>query len=146
MYRFETGSIGFASASEVQNGTAAEIRPSGLLGWLVDWLRLTPACSVTAVCMPPGARVELYIGSPEVQDSLELPDRCEAVFDEITADSFMYRDALRLPDGRVLLLQSIPEGVQARVVSLGSSPTMEEAILLDALEETGRPVLSARRW
>jgi hypothetical protein len=146
-YRFETGSIGFASASEVQSRKTGEPpHAGGLMRWFVDWLRMSPVCNVTAVCMPPGARVELCVENREIQRSLGISGRCEAVFDEITADSFMYRDALRLPDGRVLLLQSIPEGIQARVLTLGSSRSPEDAILLDAVEDFRRPAVATQRW
>ncbi len=112
----------------------------------VDWLRLGEECSVTAVCMPPGARVELRIESPEVQSTLGMPAQSEAVFDEITAESFLYRDALRLPDGRMLLLQSFPEGIHARVTTLGSGSSVEDGAVLLEREDERMPALLARRW
>jgi hypothetical protein len=138
-FRFETGSVGFAALSEVEQQTRRSRSTRGFFGRVMDWLRLGNTSCLTAVCMPPGARVELdatFVSRPE---SIGLQPRCEATFDEITAESFMYRDALRLPDGRVLLLQSLPEGLRAKVLSLGSDvAAMDEAVLLHRLEQDER--------
>lgn len=143
-YRFETGSIGFAGVSDVEQQAARLHAARGLFGRVIDWLRLGNTSCVTAVCMPPGARVELDATSVRRQDNIGLQPQCEATFDEITPESFMYRDALRLGDGRVLLLQSLPEGVRAKVLSLGSNAgVMDEAVLLHRFEEEER--IYARR-
>lgn len=150
-FRFETGSIGFAAISEVQQETARTRVQRGMLARLIDWLRLGNASCVTAVCMPPGARVELDATSLNAQDNIGLQPHSEATFDEISAESFMYRDALRLSDGRLLLLQSMPEGVRAKVVSLGSNAAvMDEAVLVSERraepDEIRTPVPSVRHW
>lgn len=152
-YRFETGSIGFAALSEVQQRAAYSQTPRNLIGRVLDWLRLGTTSCVTAVCMPPGARIELDTTSIPLKhrSDLGLQLRCEATFDEISAESFMYRDALRLDDGRMLLLQSLPDGIRGTVLSLGASANVaEEAILINRrtveLEEIRTPVASARRW
>jgi hypothetical protein len=138
-YRFETGSIGFAGIAEVEQHVA-RLRPNrGLFGRLIDWLRLGNTSCMTAVCMPPGARVELDTTFVTRPQSAGLQPRCEATFDEITTESFMYRDALRLNDGRVLLLQSLPEGIRAKVLSLGSNAgAIDEAVLLHRFDEEER--------
>jgi hypothetical protein len=112
----------------------------------VDWLRLGDECSVTAVCMPPGARIELRIQSPEIQNTLGVAARSEAVFDEISAESFLYRDALRLEDGRMLLLQSFPEGIHALVTALGPSNDFEDRAVLLERQYERTPALLSRRW
>ena len=101
--------------------------------------------------MPPGARLELDATSLSAQQNIGLPPHTEATFDEISAESFMYRDALRLADGRLLLMQSLPEGIRATVVSLGSNAAMmDEAVLLDErraeTDEIRTAVPSFRRW
>lgn len=144
-YRFETGSIGFAAIAEVQQQAARSHPQRGVLGRLIDWLRLGSRSCVMAVCMPPGARLELDATSLSAQDNIGLHPHSEATFDEIYAESFMYRDALRLADGRLLLMQSLPEGIRAKVVSLGSNAgVVDEAVLLHSDGEEER--VAARHW
>jgi hypothetical protein len=41
-------------------------------------------------------------------------------FTQLSARSYAYRDALRLPDGEPVLLQKLPEGLRVTVMALVS--------------------------
>lgn len=57
----------------------------------------------------------------QVQHSLESGDT--VVVTEITSMSYAFRDALVIPNGKCVLLQELPEGIEAVVLSTG----LEEA-------------------
>ena len=150
-FRFDSGSVGFVSVSDAEAHSRSIERPRERWRRFFEWLQLGMGsrCDATAVCMPPGARLELEIPSTAARHLGLSAGHCAAVFDQISAESFMYRDALRLSDGPVLLLQSLPEGIRARVLTLGSSE-MEEAVLLNEwgarAEQSRQSVSYGRRW
>jgi len=150
-FRFDTGSLGFVSVCDAEKQKESAHGRREPWRRMLDWLRLGMGrrCDATAVCMPPGARIELEITAP-VARAIGVPaGRCEAVFDEISAESFMYRDALRFGDGRMFLLQSLPEGIHGKVLTLGSNDVDEAALLpsewdAQGTRESRRPVPDAR--
>ncbi len=118
LHRFDTGSLGFCAQAELEQ----ELRRSKLeRSWssFLQWMfpRKQAGC-VTAVCIPPGARMlisEVPAHARAVWGSLEM----KAVdFTQLSERSFAYRDALRLPDGEAVLLQKLPEGLRATVLAL----------------------------
>jgi hypothetical protein len=122
LHRFDTGSIGFCAAAELQQ----EMNRTALArGWssFVRWLSPRMKCGLTAVCVPPGARLlltELPNGTPPGLALFE-----DVVFTQLSEQSYAYRDALQLPDGKTVLLQRLPAGLRATVLEMAPE---EEAV------------------
>ena len=128
LHKFETGTLGFTSAADLQRAerTAAP-HPDTFWATMKTWLfgRNTPR--FPAVCVPPGARLLLTDLPAKVQTSLRLQP-CEiVVFTEISDRSYSYRDALLLPNGTRVLLQELPVGLHAVVLSMSGEPRTRPA-------------------
>ncbi len=120
LHKFGTGTIGFASVMDVPPKQIA--KATGWKGFCVGFKSLfTPrSCPVVpAVCMPPGTRLMITEMPSESSRRLWLRPGDSAIVTEITSQSYSYRDALILPNGRCVLLQELPEGMKAMVVSTG---------------------------
>jgi hypothetical protein len=117
LHRFDTGSLGFCAAAELQQ----EMDRSALArGWssFLRWLFPQKRCGMTAVCVPPGARLLILEVPKNVQAGFELAELETVEFAQLSERSFAYRDALRLPDGEAVLLQKLPEGLRVTVMAL----------------------------
>ena len=99
--RFSTGSLGLSSPS-----------PSTSKWWS---LKQTPA-----VCIPPGARLELQDIPKELQQQLGVAATEEVTFVQLSDTPYQYRDAVRFSNGRDILLQQLRCGQQVEVLSLSS--------------------------
>jgi hypothetical protein len=73
---------------------------------------------VPAVCIPPGARLLLRDISEQWQKELGVGAVEEVTFTQITASPNSYRDSVRFPNGREVLLQRLQEGQRVRVLRL----------------------------
>jgi hypothetical protein len=117
LHRFDTGSLGFCAADELQQ----DMNRSALArGWssFVSWLFPRKRCGVTAVCVPPGARLMVSEVPRNAQPGVKNLVLETVEFTQLSERSYAYRDALRLPDGETVLLQRLPEGLRAMVVAL----------------------------
>ncbi len=117
LHRFDTGSLGFCAADELQQ----EMNRSALArGWssFVSWLFPRKRCGLTAVCVPPGARLMVSEAPKAAPPSLKELALETVQFAQLSERSYAYRDALRLPDGETVLLQRLPEGLRVVVVAL----------------------------
>lgn len=129
LHRFDTGSLGFCANAELQN----EINRSSLArGWagFLRWVFPRRRCGLTAVCIPPGARLlisEVPVAAKPFWGGLE---KQFINFTQLSERSYAYRDALRLPHGETVLLQKLPEGLRATVMAL--TPEAEEAFEVPA--------------
>ena len=121
VYRFPTGTLGFASPAELEQ------RPS-MRGWR-SWFSLRPA--PCALCIPPGARLMLRDIPARLQSSLGIGAEEEVVFVQVGMDAGLHRDAVRFPNNQELLLQRLAEGQRARVVSLGGDSASVEVELAE---------------
>ncbi len=117
LHRFETGTLGFASVSDLSARAITEDNPIGFWPRLRQWLFLEASARVPAVCIPPGSRLLLADVPRTVQASLQV--KCSEVvsFTELTDRSYAYRDAIVLPNGTRVLLQDLPEGIHVLVLS-----------------------------
>jgi hypothetical protein len=125
LHRFDTGSLGFCAAAELQQ----EMDRSGLArGWssFLRWVFPRRQCGMTAVCIPPGARLLISEMPKNAQAGLELLELETVEFTQLSERSYAYRDALRLPDGETVLLQKLPEGLRTTVLAL--APEEEEIL------------------
>ena len=129
LYRFGTGSMGFASALDLEM-QETQAQREGF--WTAVKALFSPRrCEgVTAVCIPPGSRLRLTETPKDLQTRLRIGATEVVSFTEISAWSYSYRDALVLSNGRCVLLQDLPEGLRASVLSLSpETPEIEEAYL-----------------
>lgn len=102
--RFSFGSMGFASAEELASRAA--------LG--------TEASLMTAVCVPPGARLRLSDMPAELQHELGVNQTEDVTFTQIGCDAWAYRDAVRFANGKEILIQRLREHQRAQVLALSS--------------------------
>jgi hypothetical protein len=122
-HRFESGTLGFASVSDVvewRRATDGEI--SGFWSTMKDWLFPRPAPRLPALYIPPGTQLLLSEVPPRTQVALGLGSSELVTVTEVSNKSYSYRDALLLPNGTRVLLQDLPEGLHALVLSKSPEP------------------------
>ncbi len=125
LHRFDTGSLGFCAAAERE----LEMNRSSLArGWssFLRWVFPLKQCGLTAVCLPPGARLlvsEVPLAAKPIWGMLEMKT---VDFTQLSERSYSYRDAFRMPDGQEVLLQWLPEGLRATVLAMAPN---EEQVL-----------------
>lgn len=122
---FPGGSLGFAEASALpKESWLAQARR--YLGYLRGRGRAAePDRCLMAVCLPPGAEVRVAGIPVRFQKALGLPETSAAVFDQVSADAYTYRDALRFGSNRPILLQRFDAGLRVTVLRAGSTPRVE---------------------
>ena len=104
--RFRTGSIGFGPV----------FKHKGIWGKLRALIKPDPP--LIAVCIPPGAQLELRNIPFSLQVALGVKDRDRVTFTEINSTEQLYRDAVKFPTGDEVLLQRLPANEHARVLNL----------------------------
>lgn len=118
LHRFGSGTIGFASVNDVPPKVAECLTRWQSLCAGVKALLLPRSCpTVPAVCMPPASRLMVTNVPADVQRFHRIHSGDAVVTTEITSQSYSYRDALLLHNGRCVLLQDLPEGIEAVVLS-----------------------------
>lgn len=124
VHRFELGSLGLASASEVSNLEKQRATPPNLSFFerLKKWVYPPAPSSCTAVCVPPGARLLLRDIAEKMQQVFCLQGAVQEVtFTQIGTAGF--RDAVRFHNGTEVLLQRLSEGQRVRVLALSAEDT-----------------------
>jgi hypothetical protein len=125
-YRFPTSSIGLASPADLERANC-QLSAAGVgRSWwavLKSWLNPPPLRidKIPAVCIPPGARLRMNSIPRELQKELGVGQTEEVAFVELSASAYRYRDGVRFPNGREILLQYLDEGLPVDVLSLGGS-------------------------
>jgi len=126
VHRFPTHSIGLASRADLLPPT---IRTPGEQN---IWQRIrnffAPAIdqpNAVAVCIPPGARLQLRNIPSDLQRRLNIGEEESVTFMQTSAET-TYRDAVCFSNGRQVLLQRLTEGIPAKVVSLSSASSPSE--------------------
>jgi hypothetical protein len=126
IHRFQTGSLGLASPQDVKR--AVQPRPvvrKSVWQAIRDFFDPPVAVAVCAVCIPPGATLEVQ----EIPERLQRQwgVKCEetAIFTQISATVNTYRDALRFNNGREVRLQDMREGMKVRVMDLSCAEEVE---------------------
>jgi hypothetical protein len=107
IHRFATQALGLAS---VRRG----------------WKQFLFPVTVPAVCVPPGAQLRLHDIPEKIQRALDVKAVEEVTFVQLSAESFIYRDAVRFDNGREILLQSLDRGQRVDVLSLGAEDEVRE--------------------
>ncbi len=115
--RFLTGSMGLASSAQVDRRKYAITARTGFWQRMKQLLDPPPTECLTAVCIPPGARLRITDAPPRARKLGINPD-AEVIFTQLTAAAYEYRDAIRFDDRREILLQRLNEGIRLKVISL----------------------------
>jgi hypothetical protein len=128
LHKFDMGSLGFASATDlIQCEAAREKDSSSFWGLMKDWLLLPRRAErIPVICVPPGAQLLLSGIPAAVQACLCVQSSEIAVFTELHSRNYSYRDALLLPNATRVLLQDLPEGIHATVLSTSSGSSTQE--------------------
>jgi hypothetical protein len=126
LYKFGTGSIGFASTLDVASQkTVTCTRWEAFCADLKGFLLPRTTSGVPAICMPPGTRLALCEVPARIQAEHSLHSGDTVTVTEITTQSYAYRDALFLSNGKCVLLQELPVGLEATVLSTALEPVEE---------------------
>ena len=123
-HRFMTYTLGLAAAAELESVSRKNPEPESSRSWwtsLKTWLNPPPEKEVTAVCIPPGARLWVDQVPRYVREELGIGCVEEVTFDQRSANAYEYRDVIRFRNGRSVLLQDLPERVRFEVLSLAST-------------------------
>jgi hypothetical protein len=131
-HRFPTGSLGLASAADV-NRAQCPGQPASKTFWvkLKEFFQPPEADPIPAVCIPPGARLRLEDIPARLQTEYCVGPVEEVTFTQISAAAHSYRDAVRFPNGREVRLQELREGQRVRVLDLSAAEELD----LDRLRE-----------
>ena len=142
--RFPTGSMGFTSLPEYERQEAwvkNELEKSGdVASWFGGMIRRWKArkgCTpLTAVCLPPGSKLQFMNVPQRLQKELGVGEVETVTFTQTSYEAYTYRDAVRFANGKVLLLIRLSEHMRAKVLSLGDGgsefiPTGIESPVLD---------------
>jgi len=131
-HRFPTGSMGLASPNDLRR-IADTPAPASKSFWCVlkDFFNPPKAEPVPAVCIPPGAQLQLQDIPVRLQQDLGVGSVENVNFTQITAAANTYRDAVQFANGRLLRLQELREGQRVRVLDL----SMAEELDLERLRE-----------
>lgn len=125
VYRFPTGSLGFAASCDVAVDRKRRNERTSAWAQFKEWLAPRKSCELSAVCVPPGARL-LLVGVPRsLQNRLCICATEPVTFAQRSSQMYTYRDCVRFMTGAQVLLQELPEGLRAVVLST----EFEEAIV-----------------
>ncbi len=131
-HRFPTGSLGLAAPSDLKRiaDPPAPVR-RGLWCAVKEFFNPPKTEPVPAVCIPPGARLELQDIPARLQHEIGVGPVEAVTFTQISAAVNSYRDAVRFSNGREVRLQELREGQRVRVLDL----SMAEDLNLERLRE-----------
>lgn len=122
-HRFPSGSMGLAAHSDVHHEPRRSA-PRTFWSMVKHILDAPQAKPIPAVCIPPGARLLLMDIPEQLQKEVGVGLIEEVTFTEITAATNSYRDAVRFPNGREILLQRLREGLRVHVLTLSTDAEM----------------------
>jgi hypothetical protein len=131
-HRFPTGSLGLASPADLKR-LADPPAPARKGFWRLAKEFFNPPKTepVPAVCIPPGARLQLQDIPVRLQHEVNVGPVEDVTFTQISAAVNSYRDAVRFANGREVRLQELREGQRVRVLDL----SMAEDLDLERLRE-----------
>jgi hypothetical protein len=122
VHRFQTGSVGLASASDLCKGQdRLKVESNSFWLKLSRYLNPPDAQSPPAICIPPGARLLVRDIPMRLQQEGRLKEMEEAVFSQVTAHVNTFRDAIRFHNGVEILLQNLDEGQRIHVLELSTA-------------------------
>jgi len=126
VHRFPTGSLGLASPRDLKCSIVTRTAPRiGLWARLREFFNPPVVQPVAAVCIPPGARLQLQDIPVRLQREVGVGSEAEVRFTQITAAANSYRDAVRFENGREVRLQDIREGQRVKVLDLSCAEELD---------------------
>ncbi|MFN7945315.1 MAG: hypothetical protein U0Z53_08190 [Blastocatellia bacterium] len=135
VHTFHTGSKGLASVEDLKSLEKNPPLPAGAGLWArfkhrvsnsLRWMDYDAQKSLCAICIPPGARLELHDIPARLQKDYGVGPHEQVTFVQLSADPYRYRDAVRFKNGQEVLLQKLTEGLRAEVVSLSLAEEVPE--------------------
>ncbi len=125
-HRFPTGSLGLASPADLKHATEPPL-PAQKSVWrrIAEFFDPPRTEPVPAVCIPPGARLQLQDVSARMQQDLGVSAVEEVTFTQISASVNSYRDAVRFRNGREVRLQELREGQRVKVLDLSFADELD---------------------
>jgi hypothetical protein len=120
IHLFATRSIGLADPDEI-NRDPRPLAVRTFWSKLKDFFSPPVPRAITAVCIPPGARLMLRDMPDRLQHILRVRAAEMVTFTQLTADEYHYRDAIRFANGHEVLLQELRVGQRVRVLCLGET-------------------------
>ena len=134
VYRFTTGSMGLASAADLQvHESLREAAPRKTFWQSLKSFFDGPnqSAAVPAVCIPPGAQLIVTDIPANLRRTHHLSLEEVGVFTQTSPELYSYRDAIRFQNRFEVHLQDLREGMHVRVLSLAGAPeyaSLEEAM------------------
>ena len=119
LYRFPNGVKGFVSQHELVEFSDSHL---GLWSRICAWFRSETPC---AVCVAPGSKLVVR-EAPEMLRTEPIGDGDEVVTFTQNGSQYEYRDGLQFRRGMRLLLQQLPTGLTADVLSLTPNLKIED--------------------
>lgn len=125
-HRFPTGSLGLASPADLKQATEPRL-PCRKSFWrrMAEFFDPPRTEPVPAVCIPPGARLQLQDIPARMQQELAVGPAEEVTFTQISAAVNSYRDAVRFRNGREVRLQELREGQRVKVLDLSVADELD---------------------
>jgi hypothetical protein len=138
VHRFQTSCIGLAAPSDLcPNPEPPEARSF----WAKVKQFFDPEANpVPAVCIPPGATLQLSDIPRKLQREFRIGSIEFVTFTQVTAAESAYRDAVRFCNGHEVILQRLREGQRVLVLALGYGNDSESVTPMDALRAQTGPV------
>ncbi|MFN7994635.1 MAG: hypothetical protein U0Q18_13595 [Bryobacteraceae bacterium] len=128
-HRFPTGSVGLASPADLSRiSDPAQAQTTGFWTAVKNFFNPPVRQPVPAVCIPPGARLQVRDIPDRLQRELQIGPVEEVTFTQISAAVNSYRDAVRFSNGRQVRLQELREGQHVRVLDLSLAEAFEPLI------------------
>ena len=138
VHRFPSGSKGLAGCHELEQSQQPQDKPRSFWLAVKQFFNPVDICPVPAVCIPPGARLQLHDIGEGFQREHKVSCQEEVTFEQLTAMPNTYRDAVCFSNGDRVRLQELAEGQRVTVLSLGGDRAEEPE-----LETAGRARLRA---
>jgi hypothetical protein len=128
VYRFPSSTLGLASPADLQVIADEKANRRGPRFWLAiaDFFSAPTGEKVTAVCVPPGARLRLLDIPERLRRKLNVWDEEDVVFTQLSAEVNKHRDAVRFRCGCEVLLQELEHGQRVFVISASLPDEMPE--------------------
>ena len=134
-HQFSTGSLGLASPADLRRAACPQPVARSFWSALKEFFNPPRPEPVPAVCIPPGARLQLQDIPVRLQREFGVGPVEDVTFTQISAVVNTYRDAVRFANGRELRLQELKEGVRVKVLDLSLAEELDLDLLRQELAE-----------